>query len=332
MMERAYKSHGKTLPHVIGPNMGHKYSEAEQQQVLDFVNKALAAETPKVQRNVMLQTRTLRYSTMHILRITGLDEHWKDSRVDVKCEGRAYTVTTQNVRAFELTHLAAGSSITVDGTTVIKATRTMSTVGCIKIDGKWQLGNPKGLQKRPGLQGAIDDAFMSPFLVVTPERRPKDDALAKWLDFELQHFRDRWSALMRGKLREKPMSKVTAEDIKKYNLILWGTPDTNPLIAQLLNQTPVKWGGQTVRIGRQTWDGARFVPQAIYPNPAAKDRYIVINSGLTFRESHDRTNSLQNPKLPDWAVIDISTPPDGNVPGRVVAADFFDEQWQVKTK
>jgi len=31
---------------------------------------------------------------------------------------------------------------------------------------------------------------------------------------------------------------------------------------------------------------------------------VVINSGLTFRESHDRTNSL--------------------------AADFFDDRWQVK--
>jgi hypothetical protein len=54
----------------------------------------------------------------------------------------------------------------------------------------------------------------------------------------------------------------------------------------------------------------------------------VFNSGPTFRESHDRTNSLQNPKLPDWAVIDVSVPPDGNLPGKVAAAGFFNEEWK----
>jgi hypothetical protein len=58
----------------------------------------------------------------------------------------------------------------------------------------------------------------------------------------------------------------------------------------------------------------------------------VINSGLTFREAHDRTNSLQNPKLPDWAILDITQPPSAESAGKVVAADFFDEFWQVKLK
>ena len=68
----------------------------------------------------------------------------------------------------------------------------------------------------------------------------------------------------------------------------------------------------------------------IYPNPLNSDRYVVINSGLTFRENHDRTNSLQNPKLPDWAVLDLSTPPDGTAAGKVVDAGFFDESWTIK--
>jgi hypothetical protein len=58
---------------------------------------------------------------------------------------------------------------------------------------------------------------------------------------------------------------------------------------------------------------------------------VVINSGLTFREAHDRTNSLQNPKLPDWAILDITQPPNDETAGRVVEADFFDEHWKVKT-
>jgi hypothetical protein len=67
----------------------------------------------------------------------------------------------------------------------------------------------------------------------------------------------------------------------------------------------------------------------VYPSPWASNRYILINSGPTFREAHDRTNSLQNPKLPDWAVIDISIPPSDSAPGRIVDAGFFDESWRV---
>jgi hypothetical protein len=54
---------------------------------------------------------------------------------------------------------------------------------------------------------------------------------------------------------------------------------------------------------------------------------VILNSGLTFREAHDKTNSLQNPKLPDWAILDITIPPDAEKAGRVVKAGFFGEDW-----
>ena len=71
----------------------------------------------------------------------------------------------------------------------------------------------------------------------------------------------------------------------------------------------------------------------VHPNPLISrylNSYIVLNSGLTFREAHDRTNSLQNPKLPDWAIIDITQNPDASSPGKVVNAGFFDEEWKLK--
>jgi hypothetical protein len=72
-----------------------------------------------------------------------------------------------------------------------------------------------------------------------------------------------------------------------------------------------------------------MIPSLIYPNPLNPERYVVLNSGLTFRESHSSTNSLQNPKLPDWAIINIQTPPDDEKPGHAEAAGFFSESWQL---
>jgi hypothetical protein len=66
----------------------------------------------------------------------------------------------------------------------------------------------------------------------------------------------------------------------------------------------------------------------IAPNPLNPSRYLVLNSSFTFREGSNTSNSLQTPKLPDWAVVNITTPPDNKAPGQIVRAGFFDETWR----
>lgn len=39
-------------------------------------------------------------------------------------------------------------------------------------------------------------------------------------------------------------------------------------------------------------------------------------------------NALQTPKLPDWSIMDLRTPPGPRWPGKVVKAGFFDENWK----
>ena len=56
---------------------------------------------------------------------------------------------------------------------------------------------------------------------------------------------------------------------------------------------------------------------------------VVINSGFTFRESANGSNSWQVAELPDYAVIDISVPADKRWPGKVALAGFFGEKWEV---
>ena len=67
----------------------------------------------------------------------------------------------------------------------------------------------------------------------------------------------------------------------------------------------------------------------IYPNPLNPKHYIVLNSGFTFRESTLSSNARQVARLPDWAIIDLRTPPDADKPGKIEAADFFGEQWEL---
>jgi hypothetical protein len=55
-----------------------------------------------------------------------------------------------------------------------------------------------------------------------------------------------------------------------------------------------------------------------------------LNSGFTFREDAYLNNSKQIPMLPDWAIVDLNTPPDSVHPGKIVSAGFFGEHWELK--
>jgi len=68
----------------------------------------------------------------------------------------------------------------------------------------------------------------------------------------------------------------------------------------------------------------------VYPNPLNPNRYVVINSGFTYREYDYLNNARQVPKLPDYAVIDVGVPVSARTPGGIATAGFFDETWGVQ--
>lgn len=340
VMEEAYRDHGRTLPHVIGPGMGHRYHPDSLKEVMRRMSDAVQDGLKRRPKKVSLQTQTLRYHKMFWVEARGLQEHWRDSRIDAELAGeKKIKVTTRNITELRLMPWPnmAGTEIAIDDDVVrVPQTDRPARVADLTFDGKWRLADPRayrdGLKKRVHLQGPIDDAFMDPFLVVLPSRRSTNEKIQEWIDFELKHFLDRWRALFRGEARVKRDVDVTDDDLTKYHVVAWGTPETNRflnILAASPSGTPIRWTKDEVRVGKRTYDAAHHVPVFVYPRG---DKYLVVNSGPTFREGHDRTNSLQNPKLPDWAVIDIRQPPNDVKPGKVVAADFFDEQWQLKPR
>ena len=164
-----------------------------------------------------------------------------------------------------------------------------------------------------------------------PTAKSPNPKVQAWLEFELAHFEQRWRATFRGKLRTKKADQVTAEDLKQYHLIAFGEPGTNRFIRKAVAEwSDLDWTPEQLAFAGKELSAEKHLPLMIRPNPENRDKYLVINSGPTFREGHDRTNSLQNPKLPDWALIDLEQAPDGFSAGRVVGAGFFDEYWQLK--
>jgi len=341
IMTEVLAKEGLTLKHFIGPKTEHKYEPVVQKEVEAEIQKALLnPPSGDYPLKVTFQTKTLDYSEMYWVKVLGLEEHWKDSRVDANLDApiskaKRAEITTKNVTALRLEsptgeNFSGDLVISIDGQEV-KGGGSGKAVLLTKADGKWSVGRKEktGLRKVPGLQGPIDDAFTTPFLYVMPDKTGSNPAVNQWVESESAYQKARWKYLMRGDLRIKKASEVTEEDSQKYNLILWGDASSNSLIAKILPKLPIQWTSETITVGAQNFPATGHALSMIYPNSEHPGKYVVFNSGLTFREN-DKSNALQNPRLPDWAVVDLSVAPDGNAPGKIPAAGFFDESWKLK--
>src|SRR5262249_27671373 len=139
-----------------------------------------------------------------------------------------------------------------------------------KIDGKWKAvsgGEASISLKKPGMQGPIDDAFLDSFLFVLPTGKPLNDKAGAWVEAESKRAVEHWRKQFRGEARVKKDSEVTDEDIKEHNLVLWGDPSSNKLLAKALDRLPLKWTGESVTLGKGTFAAGNHVPVLIYPNP-----------------------------------------------------------------
>lgn len=329
VMEAAFRAEGRELEHLIGPATAHAYETETLGRLLERIATERAEGNDPLPDQVELQTRTLRYSQVDWIQVTGLEQHWQDSRVSASRTDEALELTTSGVLELVITDPRSTQTLTIDGQTLAEVPTDRPLV-LSRVDDSWRWGPlPEGpLRKRPRLQGPIDDAFMAPFLVVKPSRPAAHPLVQRWLDAELAHFEQRWATLFRGELRVKFDHEMTAEDEANYHLIVWGDAAANQYLERLLPELPLNWTEEELELCGHTVSSDHHLPILIQPNPRSPGHYVVLNSGPTFREAHDRTNSLQNPKLPDWALLDLSEPPTDESAGRVLDAGFFDEQWR----
>jgi hypothetical protein len=199
-------------------------------------------------------------------------------------------------------------------------------------DGRWEVGPmpDKGLRKRHGLQGPIDDAFLDSFLVVRPTGTPKYERVAAWAKSEQNRAIEHWRRHFRGDARVKDDKDINDADIAGANLVLWGDPGNNAVLAKIADKLPIAWKDGKITAGDRAFSAENHALILIYPNPLNPSRYVVLNSGFTFRDYDYLNNARQTPKLPDWAIVDVRTPPNSRWPGKVVDADFFGEAWDLK--
>jgi hypothetical protein len=342
IMEQYLAREGLRLTHLIGPGMGHKYHPDTKVEIeRRLASIALRGRNP-APAHVKFATYTLRYHRSHWVQLDALEQHWERAEIDARIiqARNELKVTTRNITAVTFTipsgfsrfDLAAAPKIVIDGQTLpgpAVETDLSWTAHLRKIDGNWApVAAPAMNGKRHGLQGPIDDAFMSSFLFVEPTGRFAYPKVEKWVKTELPRAKKHWQLQFRGDARSKADKDITDADIANHNLVLWGDPESNLLLKRIADRLPVKWNRSFIAAGKSRLDSPGGILTLICPNPLNPDRYLVLNSGFTYREYAYLNNARQIPMLPDWALIDLDTPPDTVRPGKIFDAGFFGEDWK----
>jgi pimeloyl-ACP methyl ester carboxylesterase len=362
------------LMHVVAANTAHQVAPRARIEIERRLHEIDLLGKDNNKRDVSFTTTTLKYNHCRWLTIHGLQEHWVPATVNgqVSPDGRSLKIVPSKVTELSVDFEARefpdlneisiskydsqgnptdqwqGFSITKrsdlskgirlrwngsnwDSVSPLEAGSTELPAGLVPPNPA-----PSSLLKKHSLQGPIDDAFMDAFLFVPPSGQGNHPDVDRWVQSEMDRAAREWHRQMRGDVRIKKSEDLKPADIENYHLILWGDPASNPTIAKVLSELPIRWTKASISVGKATVSSPNHAPVLIYPNPMNPKRYVVLNSGFTYREYDYLNNARQVPKLPDWALVEVvvNDPrwPKTRWPGKIVEADFFGEKWEIKAK
>lgn len=305
------------------PNQAHSHATGATQQLIDEFNAANFKRGRVVPDHIRYITYTTRYNTDYWVTIDGLQHQFNRASVDAERNSARtiYTIKTSNVSALRLSGMSGAGVLTIDGQNVEFGAG--DELSFVNDKGHWQAGFMSGVRKQHGLQGQINDAFMDAFICVSPSGPAYNAISDEHARQELDRFAKMFKREYLGEARTKADSALTADDIANNNLILFGDPSSNAILAKIADKLPIQWNKDTITVGGKTYSTADHMPVLIYPNPLNSSRYVVINTGLP------ANNFNQQSGYGDYAILKLAQANGRAVATEVADGGVFNEFWQL---
>ena len=346
LMAEAMRKEGLQMVNLISPGTGHTVDPVTHAMQMRLIGAFADNGLNHAPRSLRFVTWTLKYHRSHWLELLGLEQHYVRAEVVAQsgADGSVDLQTPVNVTRLAIHPpmlTQPESRLRIGGQEVVLTTRAANEPVVVVRDGAgWKTvaaADPVvHTGKRPGLQGPIDDAFCKKFLCVRGTGKPWNPAAQAYAEASLKRFAYEWQRYFRGDFPVKVDTEVTAEDIATSNLILFGDPGSNRLLAQALPQLPLRWTETELEIAGEKYASAEHAPLLIQPNPlpGGEGHYLVVNSGHTFHETElNKLNYLLFPRLGDWAVVKfgLTQPenPSDPLQETVLRAGYCDEAWKI---
>ena len=325
---------------------------AHQIHILPFMMHGISANyelglrplvrNPKPNR-VRYKTAWLRYPGAYWLTITGIQQRLRHATIDGRAAPALKTISVETENVSELfidpRRLPFSESpirIEIDRTVFHPPFTAREGRGYgfrRESSGAW-VALPEKREaaafppaKSANVEGPVEHAFMTPFVVVAGDDPGAVEAAAE--------FSKHWQTRFAVPCRQKMAREITADYLAHFNLILFGTAETNALIAKVADNVPLSVEGRTIRLGDTEYSGPNAGAFLCYPNPLNLERYVVLISGTTPQSYTDFNVRFGNwfdwvpydsRKHFDFAVFDDLT--SGRHPETFLTWGFFDEQWR----
>ncbi len=340
---------GVPIPRLIGPNTEHKWHPDSLKEFMAFHAEHTATGRPRYPAPAKIRfiTHTLKYNSTDWLIVEEQIKSYEASLVEAEVDEATdkIRISTKNVSVLQVMRDVA-TTVEIDGgKTLVLGSAAGGLLPGVYFEKReegwigWDYNQSHKYaahdvdgdepRKRHNLQGPIDDAFMSPFVCVRPTGTPWSAAHNDWAKWTLARFEGEFDKWMRGRVPVVNDTQVTDELIETKNLILFGDPGSNAVLARVLARLPVKWTKTGLEVNGTPYDPATHGVALIYPNPLNPNKYVVVNSGHTFHEPEFKaSNANLFPKLGDIAVLKFTAAGDG-FSQEAVFADVFDPRWRL---
>ena len=255
----------------------------------------------------------LREASVRWARIEAFVDYAQIARLDAHLMTDKIVVKTTNVARFSLNlppaiaPVLATIQLEVDGTIVGQVAPNAPIV--------WNAPDAK-LGKSPTVTGPFKSLMRDPFVLVYGDAA--DERAART-------FAARWQLFADGDARIKSATDVTSDDKTNFNLILFGTRQTNPLLAQIADDLPIELTPDGYRIDDKTVAAQYAGLRMVYASPWNAARLIGVCSGENWGAGLPPNHVWD--LIPDFIVYDYRTETDGT--NRPIEAGFFDGDWQL---
>lgn len=308
---------------LANPGQGHSHATGETAQLINAFTAANFQRGRVVPDQLHFVTYTTRYNRDFWITVDGLQQSFDQARVDASRDPArtSYKLTTQNVTRLVLDDATAAKQILIDGDAL--DVKSAPSILLTRTAGHWQQADPSaatGLRKQHNLQGPVNDAFFDSFLCVTPTGQPFNAVADDRAKQELARFTSSFARDYCGDARTKADADLTDADIANNNLVLFGDPGSNQLLARILDRLPLTWTKDRLILAGKSYPAADHVPVMIYPNPLNPKRYIVLNAGLSAPRGGEAFG--------DFAVLQGTPDASGKPAFASVDDGVFDESWQ----
>jgi dienelactone hydrolase len=318
--------HGVTADFVVIEEGAHGIwaSCFEHPKFKEAVRSARRVAAP---RNVALRTYTLKHPRAYWLSVTGIDTYGRVAKADVHVSGDVVTITAENVSGLTLGPAVPGIGPEEELTTRLNG-RTLK----LRSDATGRIAVPLdeapdgGIAKNAKQPGRIRDAFSRPFLIVYPGG---DDPEARKARSQAERFAEAWHAYAHGVPPRVSTKAFTPMQMVQRNLVLFGTPQTNPLLRDITARLPVRIKNGRYHVGerRIAAEGNGLI--CIYPNPMSAGRYVLLMHGAEY--GPDLPPNHKFDFLPDFIIFRKGTRPDNTMfpTNETLCAGFFNDRWEL---